>query len=226
MNNYYKYNIHNSITLPPLLGAKAIILDSLTPYDSSKIEKDIISSFISTNIEAYNKNKSGIFYNYIIDRLGDIHEIIPIPISAKCCQFSEYSEEASILFPEFCSFNKKSSITPDQEVISIATISNDCDTNNYYLDSGIMTSECHKSLFNLIIYLLCKLSNEYDTTLNSNDILLRRFFYNSNSQTHNIGHHYFNKNVTQFLNLQRNVNHSIVECRYSRDYRTMFNFIN
>jgi hypothetical protein len=229
MNNFYIYNLQNRIKMLPMKEVKGIVLDSYNPPLSYKNEegKDvlitddtIIPYYIKNNLSF---NKGNVLYNYMIDKAGNIHELFPINCAAQCCIFPEYSYEATRLFPDSCGerhfLNSQDKITLDQEVVSICTITN---TTEYIQDTGQMTSECYKSLNKLIEYIICKLTNEYETVIYSNSIFLRCIFPTNNKF---IGHMFFKRNIGQLFVLTRDITHSTGISRHMKDYRTMFNFI-
>jgi hypothetical protein len=135
------------------------------------------------------------FYNYIVDRKGDIHELVPLDFRiVKYYNVNVGSSSGSIYIAPISYYDKK-------------------------IDNKInMTSECQKSLYNLIIYILCRLSHEFNTILNSDSIILKR-------DTKNIQYDFYKANVSQFLALKRNITHGINECRYTKDYKNMFKFL-
>jgi hypothetical protein len=218
MNNFYRYNLQNKIDAPNMKEVKLIVLDSyLAPINSP--DNRIIPAFIESNLSL---KKNRLLYNYIIDKAGDIHELFPMDYAAHCCIFSEYSYEAAKLFPHACYIIDSKVIpiemTLDQEVISICTVTHDNETT---YDTGHMTSECYKSLHNLIEYIIDRLSNEYAIVLNSNSIYLRSILAANDKL---IGHMLFKKSVSQLLILKRNITHSVNISRHSTIYKTMFNY--
>jgi hypothetical protein len=155
-----------------MIKPKFIALGSINIENTDLPDMDIISDFAKSDLYSY--------YNYIVDRKGDIHELIPIDCTTMHCQ----------------------------QGINIAPFN----------DKGYMTSECQKSLYNLIIYIFCKLTHEFNIILNSDSIITENEIKNTKYNAYKV-------NKSQFLALKRNITHGINECRYTKDYKNMFNFL-
>jgi hypothetical protein len=171
--SYYRHDISKRFELLPISRHEFIVLDSIIK-DNELSDYKYISDLSKSDMYSC--------YNYIVDRQGDIHELIPL----------DYSIQESIYIAVLSCISPK--------------------VNN--LDKETVTSECQKGLYNLIIYILCRLSHEFNTILNSDSVIL-------SCNRHN----YYKTNRSQFLTLKRNITHGINECRYTKDYKNMFNFL-
>jgi hypothetical protein len=177
------------------------LLNKLTPRQE-------VLSFVETQIA--NKNK-GIFYNYIVDKDGDIYCMVdPAVAAARCCAEDVYSEGACSLFPETCSpcDNRVTPhITrPDTELISVCTFSVAKEETGS-IDTGIMTLLQKEAFEILIQYLIGKYNSEYNANLDSNSVILRNKFPGLPDIKH--GHVLYRDDPTKFLIFKRNLNHQI-----------------
>jgi hypothetical protein len=150
------------------------------------MDNEIIEDYIKTNVNLYKqKMPTGTIYNYIVDRIGNTHELVPVGYD-------------TISFPYDSTINRG--------VISIATLSINDGSG---LDSGYMTSECCKSLYNLIVNILIRLKYESGIRLNGSSLKLRcHMNYGAEPEA---GHIFFKKNPPNFMALKRNVTRGLMD---------------
>jgi hypothetical protein len=183
----HKYNAHHTIKFPMVLNIENIVLDSLYIDDPRK-DIEVVDSFIRANIELSLNNKPNRFYNYIVDREGDIHEAVPIGLDT-----NYYGTNGNVILPK--------------GYITIATLSLH---NSIGKDYGYMTSFCVKSLYNLIINIILRLKQDTGVKLDGYCLSPRNYRVYTCEEDY-IGHIFFKNNPGYFQALQRNITHGLID---------------
>jgi hypothetical protein len=199
MPKHRRYNLQDKVKFPLTNDIKSIIIDSLyaggyrkrshTPEKAieDEIDSESINNYIKANVDSYKNKGPYLFYNYIVDRCGDIYELFPIGFDTLSVSKGDYLTRG---------------------VVSIATLSmfdqSDAD------DPGYMTSECSKSLYKLIVNILIRLRYESGIRLTGSCLSLRCHYIECRPED-NVGHIYFKKHAPQFMALKRNVTRGLMD---------------
>jgi hypothetical protein len=181
---FYRYNLQEKIEFFQVNNIKDIMLDSIYVEDSED-DKTLIKNWAESIIALYKQRVLLTSYNYIVDRIGNIHELAPIGYD-------------TILISN--DFNMI------RGVVSIATLSIDDGSG---IDQGYMTSECNKSLYNLILNILIRLKYETGIKLSGSSLKLKcQMNYGENPDA---GHVFFKNNPANFMALKRNITRGLMD---------------
>ena len=191
-----KYKNENDIFINEKIDVDVIVLDSQNLVKGKIFENDDekIKSFLNDQLKFGNK---GLFYDYIITKKGNIYKCTPENKSSTVLNFRHYSEEASILLPEYCDqtdgdlfYRTK---TPDQVAVTICTESDEDDYKTTF-NSGSMNDFEKEALEDILSYYIRK-----DESITAKKIVNRCYFPKDKNTKEYTGHMYYKYNIVRMM---------------------------